>query len=180
MKKRSKKTSVWGWILAVFCGLGAISFISTLFSGGGLEGGPFVLSLIGTAGGVLLIRKGWQTKKRYAEFAKYVPILSQNDNSMSVDTIASAVGISSAVAEKDLKEICQKMIIPNVYYDAGNRAVVRRGYKTPVPVQTQAKETQAPVQAEKAVAKCIGCNAPLSGFKGQIVKCEYCDSEQKL
>lgn len=28
--------------------------------------------------------------------------------------------------------------------------------------------------------KCIGCRAPLSGVKGQRVRCKYCDTEQNL
>lgn len=32
----------------------------------------------------------------------------------------------------------------------------------------------------KAVKKCSSCSAPISGTKGQIVRCKYCDSDQQL
>ena len=33
---------------------------------------------------------------------------------------------------------------------------------------------------EKVVGKCSACGAPVSGLSGKIVKCSYCDTEQKL
>jgi len=32
----------------------------------------------------------------------------------------------------------------------------------------------------KATKKCSSCGAPISGIKGQIVRCQYCDSDQQL
>ncbi len=36
------------------------------------------------------------------------------------------------------------------------------------------------VADEKVTKKCISCSAPLSGEKGQIVNCIYCDTDQVL
>ena len=33
---------------------------------------------------------------------------------------------------------------------------------------------------ENATIKCIGCMAPLSGIKGQTVRCKYCDTDNTL
>lgn len=33
---------------------------------------------------------------------------------------------------------------------------------------------------EKVVNKCSSCSAPISGIKGQVVHCEYCDTDQQL
>ncbi|NLA95989.1 MAG: hypothetical protein GX838_04000 [Clostridiaceae bacterium] len=35
-------------------------------------------------------------------------------------------------------------------------------------------------ERESAVASCRNCPAPLSGYKGQLVRCRYCNSEQLL
>lgn len=35
-------------------------------------------------------------------------------------------------------------------------------------------------QPQKVSKKCISCSAPLVGYKGQVVKCKYCDTEQTL
>lgn len=35
-------------------------------------------------------------------------------------------------------------------------------------------------QPENVTTKCIGCMAPLSGQKGQTVRCKYCDTKQTL
>lgn len=35
-------------------------------------------------------------------------------------------------------------------------------------------------QPENVTIKCIGCMAPLSGKKGQTVRCKYCDTKQTL
>lgn len=37
-----------------------------------------------------------------------------------------------------------------------------------------------PKEVEQVTTKCIGCMAPLSGQKGQTVRCKYCDTEQTL
>ena len=33
---------------------------------------------------------------------------------------------------------------------------------------------------ENVTTKCIGCRAPLSGAKGQTVRCKYCDTDNTL
>jgi hypothetical protein len=33
---------------------------------------------------------------------------------------------------------------------------------------------------EKVSKKCVSCSAPLTGVKGQVIKCLYCDTEQTL
>ena len=33
---------------------------------------------------------------------------------------------------------------------------------------------------ENVVKKCTACGAPISGYKGQIVSCQYCDTNQNL
>ena len=33
---------------------------------------------------------------------------------------------------------------------------------------------------EKTTIRCISCRAPLTGTKGQVVKCQYCDTKQTL
>ena len=33
---------------------------------------------------------------------------------------------------------------------------------------------------EYVTTKCIGCMAPITGQKGQTVRCKYCDTEQTL
>ena len=32
----------------------------------------------------------------------------------------------------------------------------------------------------KIAVKCTSCGAPISGIKGQVVRCQYCDSDQQL
>jgi len=33
---------------------------------------------------------------------------------------------------------------------------------------------------ERVAKKCIACGAPISGQKGQVISCEYCDSDQQI
>jgi len=39
---------------------------------------------------------------------------------------------------------------------------------------------QQKIDPEKITKKCTSCGAQLSGFKGQIARCRYCDSDQQL
>jgi hypothetical protein len=36
------------------------------------------------------------------------------------------------------------------------------------------------VAPERVARKCSSCSAPISGIKGQVVCCHYCDSDQQL
>ncbi len=41
-------------------------------------------------------------------------------------------------------------------------------------------DTKKEPERESTVASCRNCSAPLSGYKGQLVRCQYCNSEQLL
>jgi len=41
-------------------------------------------------------------------------------------------------------------------------------------------ETKQEVSQEVVTGKCTACSAPISGVKGQAVKCQYCGSDQQL
>ncbi|MDR3321519.1 MAG: hypothetical protein LBS93_03645 [Synergistaceae bacterium] len=48
-------------------------------------------------------------------------------------------------------------------------------------VSTDGKgESSTPRKPEKVAKKCACCGAPISGKKGQIVHCEYCNTGQQL
>jgi len=42
------------------------------------------------------------------------------------------------------------------------------------------KKSDEAVEPIKVTKKCISCRAPISGYKGQTVRCQYCDTEQNL
>jgi len=39
---------------------------------------------------------------------------------------------------------------------------------------------QSPAPREKEAGKCIPCGAPIVGVKGDVARCQYCDSNQQL
>lgn len=41
-------------------------------------------------------------------------------------------------------------------------------------------KSKASGMSEKAAKKCSYCGAPISGVKGQAVRCQYCDADQQL
>lgn len=45
------------------------------------------------------------------------------------------------------------------------------------PLQKQAIQSESQSKINK---KCISCSAPLIGYKGQLVHCKYCDTDQTL
>ncbi len=61
--------------------------------------------------------------------------------------------------------------------DVGSEVLGALGFN-PAKKKTQANiGTNGP---EKISKKCVSCSAPLVGYKGKIVKCKYCDTEQTL
>lgn len=51
----------------------------------------------------------------------------------------------------------------------------------PAPTRAPVPEASfTPVEKEKTTNQCIGCGAPLTGYVGDVIRCEYCDILQKL
>ncbi|MGB3415018.1 MAG: hypothetical protein WBA28_09930 [Microbacteriaceae bacterium] len=57
-------------------------------------------------------------------------------------------------------------LVAGVLKDSLNVFKSKLGYKTETP--------------SKVAGKCLGCGAPVSGFSGQTVTCEYCNSAHQL
>lgn len=66
------------------------------------------------------------------------------------------------------------MEIGDEFKDMKNDFMDVFGFK-PKKKKQAGKESQ-----EKITKKCISCSAPLIGYKGQTVKCKYCDTKQTL
>ena len=47
-------------------------------------------------------------------------------------------------------------------------------------IKTKKPTKNATAETGKISKKCMSCSAPLTGNKGQVVKCRYCDTEQTL
>lgn len=45
---------------------------------------------------------------------------------------------------------------------------------------TLADNSNRVVSSKKVTQKCGSCSAPLTGFKGQVIQCKYCDTAQAL
>ncbi|MDR1978054.1 MAG: hypothetical protein LBQ42_04905 [Synergistaceae bacterium] len=58
---------------------------------------------------------------------------------------------------------------------------LKEAFIGPSKVKRDSKATSAkPAHPEKIARKCSSCGAPISGTKGQRVRCKYCDSDQQL
>jgi len=68
--------------------------------------------------------------------------------------------------------------ILGAFREVGNELKGIIGIKSKKQTQQQPKQQKA--VSEKVALKCASCGAPLSGVKGRIVRCRYCDSDQKL
>lgn len=85
-----------------------------------------------------------------------------------------------AAKEAERREKERKKNEVQKWVDAVNRAVL--GDFSPADAH-QASASQArstPATGNRAARKCTSCSAPISGHKGGIVRCEYCDSDQLL
>ena len=42
------------------------------------------------------------------------------------------------------------------------------------------KEEIEELRNNKVATKCRACGAPATGYKGQVIKCQYCDTDNQL
>lgn len=66
------------------------------------------------------------------------------------------------------------------FKDVGNEFLDVLGFKQRTKSPKTATSAAGMVTSEKISKKCMSCSAPLIGFRGQTVKCRYCDTEQTL
>ncbi len=61
----------------------------------------------------------------------------------------------------------------------GARGVIDMFRGGPKPKEA-VQQTSAPSKPSHASGKCVGCHAPLTGKRGTVVTCKYCDTSQTL
>ena len=66
------------------------------------------------------------------------------------------------------------------FKDVGNEFLDALGFKPRKKAPKAAASVAGAVASEKISKKCMSCSAPLIGYRGQTVKCKYCDTEQTL
>ncbi|MCL2694792.1 MAG: hypothetical protein FWE69_00510 [Clostridiales bacterium] len=59
-------------------------------------------------------------------------------------------------------------------------AIVNNPKRKAIAASAEVKQPAARRSAEKVAQKCGFCRAPISGKRGQIVCCPYCDADQVL
>lgn len=71
-----------------------------------------------------------------------------------------------------------RAIIPGTEFIAETLKDTIDTFKTTFGVKL--KKADKEVSSKKVTKKCISCMAPISGHKGETIRCQYCDTEQNL
>ena len=164
MSEKTAPLTIVAWVLIVIGAIGLMGSFSNFSFGGFI----FVIGMI--VGGVLLLRKVNETKMTATKFKKYINIVA-NQNVKSIDSIASAMGVSYSEAEKDLQNMIDIGYLPGAYIHQGNREIILKQHAPVASNQESAAVQSAPQMTTKS---CPGCGANNVVSVGKVAECEYC------
>ncbi len=99
-------------------------------------------------------------KKAEKEAARWVNAINQLITGQVVDTSVTSANV-----------------IPGTEFLAETLKGTYDTFKGTFGIKSKTQDSKLP---EKVACKCTSCGAPISGIKAQVVRCQYCDSEQQL
>ncbi|MDR0405396.1 MAG: PCI domain-containing protein [Clostridiales bacterium] len=168
MSGKTTALSTIAWFLMGIGGIGVILMLSASGNiGGAARGG--ILYLVMFIGGISLHRKASKAKKTAEKYKKYIDIVV-NQNTKSVDYIASAVGLPYDAVTKDLQDMINIGYL-NAYIHQGNREIVLQRHEPAQYAPVPAPGAAAP---RTIAARCPGCGANNVIAVGGVSECEYC------
>ncbi|MGG3562747.1 hypothetical protein ABES03_14225 [Neobacillus rhizosphaerae] len=86
-------------------------------------------------------------------------------------------GISKVLIGRESNLVANQFAIPGAEIVAETLKDTIGVFKGTLGIKSKGKAADEPVKATK---KCIGCMSPLTGTKGQSIRCSYCDTDQIL
>ena len=166
---------IFGWILATINGL----FASVGCASSGLKEAVDVtmvifFSIIAILG-VCLIVAGNKKIKLIKTFYDYSSRLAA-DSSKSIESLASATGVTVAVATKNISEMIASNFFPDCYLDAQQNKLIFPGTEAHK-ILTNSKEKSATQNSDFIILQCKGCGATNKLAVGTVGECEYCGSK---
>lgn len=122
--------------------------------------------------GIFMCCRAIKTKRNAARYKKYADIVV-NKKVNNIDNIASVVGSSYKVVEKELQKMIDIGYLKDAYIQQGSHEIFLRQFQSgPV---TYTNNTEAKQTAPKTVAvRCPGCGANNVVTVGKVSECEYC------
>ena len=177
LKVKGTVQRVFGWIIAIFNGF--IAFVGCATSGfkEALDVTLVLFFLAIAAVGVWLIIKGNQKFKLIKTFYDYSARLA-TDPEKSIDLLASATGVTVAIATKNISDMIAFGFFPNCYLDGQRNKLV-----APDASQTQASTVSTPTHTattqtvKYTTVQCKGCGATNKIVSGTVGECEFCGSQ---
>lgn len=177
VKVKGSTQRIFGWIIAVFNGF--IAFVGCATSGfkESLDVTLVLFFLAIAAVGVWLIIKGNQKFKLIRTFYDYSARLAA-DPEKSIDLLASATGVTVAIATKNISDMIAFGFFPNCYLDGQRNKLV-----VPDASQTQASTVSTPTHTattqtvKYTTVQCKGCGATNKIISGTVGECEFCGSK---
>lgn len=179
--KKSKAVGViqqiFGWIVAVFCGLIVLAGISV---SGFRDVYDFVVVILFTALtalGVLLIIKGHKRIKQIRLYYDYYYRLMSDPNH-SMDLLSTSIGTAVGIVTKNVMDMIAAGYFPGAYLDIKhNRLVMQNTAGSAGAAPCGAPDSQPAGKAVTYVTvACKGCGATSTIIAGTTGKCEYCGS----
>lgn len=177
VKAKGTIQRVFGWIIAIFNGF--IAFVGCATSGfkEALDVTLVLFFSAIAAVGVLLIIKGNKKFKLIRTFYDYSARLA-SDPEKSIDLLASATGVTVAIATKNISDMLAAGFFPNCYLDGQHNKLV---VPTMPQQQVSTVSTPAPNATTQTVkyttVQCKGCGATNKIVSGTVGECEFCGSQ---
>jgi hypothetical protein len=98
-----------------------------------------------------------------------------------VDAIYTAMGCDIETRSDNSKSIIAEGSLAGTVKEVGGQ-FINAGSELlgAIGINLPEKKSTVNQNKESVTKKCVSCSAPLIGYKGQLVKCKYCDTKQTL
>jgi hypothetical protein len=144
-------------------GMGTLYLVAAFVSNNSVLAVPAVIC---GSGGVLLTVYASRIEHTAERYKKYLHLIA-NQNQTSIDTLASAAGVSYSEAVKDLTRMIDTCYFTGAHIDVTQRKIVLLN-RTPAPAYD-------PFTAQGRVISCRNCGAN-NRIETRNAECEYCGS----
>lgn len=174
-KAKGVTQQIFGWIITIFCGLmtsvgaGTSGFKETI------DVVMVTLFAVFTGLGVLLIVKGGKRKKLIKNYYDYSARLSA-DPDKSIDLLSSSIGVTVAVATKNITDMIALGFFPGAFLDTAHNRLVMQNAKPAAAYATSTQVVPNPTEKEikYVTVQCKGCGATNKIIAGTVGECEFC------
>lgn len=113
---------------------------------------------------------GFESKRKALQWAEHIALLVGGQD-VEIGNLGKQIGGEFDSFAEQLTDVADQL--------REQVGLAGESFKLALGIRPHDIKKNKPVN-ERVATKCYACGAPLSGIKGQIIKCQYCDTDSQL